>query len=125
MVVNNKQCASITWLPRLIRLRDAPHYLGMNKNYFNRVVRGEMPEIRIGDRGIAFDRVDLDAWVVQNKQCSKASVVILNRKKTLCQRNTQQGSLKEKKYGTLKNKSSVADFEKVLAKVMSRKRRNI
>ena len=49
-------------LPRLIRLRDAPHYLGMDPNRFNAEVRPYLTEIPIGKQGIGFDRLDLDAW---------------------------------------------------------------
>jgi integrase len=53
---------SIAFLPRFMRLRDAPSYLGMDKNRFNRDVRPHLCAIPIGTQGIAFDRVDLDAW---------------------------------------------------------------
>lgn len=46
-------------LARFIRLRDAPDYLGMNRNRFNREVRPFITEIPIGGQGIAFDRLDL------------------------------------------------------------------
>ena len=49
--------------PRLIRLRDAPCYLGMDRNKFNREVRPLLVEIPLGIQSIAFDRLDLDAWV--------------------------------------------------------------
>lgn len=49
--------------PRLIRLRDAPFYVGMDPNRFNEEVRPHLIEIPIGKQGIAFDRLDLDAWV--------------------------------------------------------------
>lgn len=49
-------------LPRFIRYRDAPDYLGMDRNRFDAEVRPHLTEIPIGDRGIAFDRLDLDAW---------------------------------------------------------------
>jgi predicted DNA-binding transcriptional regulator AlpA len=51
--------------PRLIRFRDAPRYLGMDRNRFNAIVRPYLTEIRIGKQGIAFDRLELDAWVDQ------------------------------------------------------------
>lgn len=54
--------------PRLIRFKDAPRYLGMDRHCFNREVRPHMAEIRIGKQGIAFDRVDLDAWVLTQKE---------------------------------------------------------
>jgi hypothetical protein len=49
--------------PRLIRFRDAPRYLGMDRNRFNAEVRPSLTEIPIGRQGIAFDRLELDAWV--------------------------------------------------------------
>jgi predicted DNA-binding transcriptional regulator AlpA len=54
-------------IPRLIRLRDAPRYLGMDRNRFNAEVRPYVTEIPIGTQGVAFDRLDLDAWVDQYK----------------------------------------------------------
>jgi hypothetical protein len=56
-----------TILPRLLRLRDAPLYLGMDRNRFNSEVRPYLTEIPIGNQGIAFDRLELDAWVDQYK----------------------------------------------------------
>ena len=50
-------------LPRLIRFKDAPTYLGMDRNRFNNEVRPHITAIPIGTQGIAFDRLDLDAWV--------------------------------------------------------------
>jgi hypothetical protein len=49
-------------VPRFIRMRDAPSYLGMDKNRFNRDVRPTLAAIPIGTQGIAFDRLDLDSW---------------------------------------------------------------
>ena len=55
-------------LPRIIRLRDAPNYLGMDKNRFNAEVRPFTIEMNIGNHGIGFDRLDLDRWVDDYKQ---------------------------------------------------------
>ena len=54
---------NIVLLPRLLRLRDAPTYLGMDRNRFNVEVRPNLMEIPIGEQGIAFDRFELDAWI--------------------------------------------------------------
>ncbi|MHC4088481.1 MAG: hypothetical protein ACYSU5_25230 [Planctomycetota bacterium] len=54
-------------LPRFVRLRDAPSYLGMDRNRFNRIVRPYLVVIPIGKQGIAFDRLDLDDWADQYK----------------------------------------------------------
>ena len=58
------------FLPRLIRLRDAPLYLGMDRNRFNKKVRPGITEIPIGEQGIAFDRLEMDTWVDQYKACN-------------------------------------------------------
>ncbi len=54
-------------VPRVLRLRDAPRYLGMNRNRFNSDVRPFLSEVRIGRQGVAFDRLELDAWWEQYK----------------------------------------------------------
>ena len=59
--------------PRLIRLKDAPKYLGMDKNKFNKEVRPTLNEIRLSKQAVAFDRLDLDAWVEHYKQCNGMS----------------------------------------------------
>ena len=48
--------------PRIIRFRDAPFYLGMDRNRFNAEVRPYLSEVPIGIQGIGFDRLELDAW---------------------------------------------------------------
>ena len=48
--------------PRGIRLRDAPGYLGIDRNRFNAEVRPRVAEMRMGKQVVIFDRLDLDAW---------------------------------------------------------------
>ena len=61
----------IKWLiPRLIRLRDAPHYVGMDRNRFNKDVRPYLTEIPLGKQAVAFDRLELDAWVEDYIECN-------------------------------------------------------
>jgi predicted DNA-binding transcriptional regulator AlpA len=55
------------FLPRIIRLRDAATYLGMDKNRFDEEVRPNLMEMPIGSQGVGFDRLDLDAWVDEYK----------------------------------------------------------
>lgn len=57
-------------LRRLIRLKDASVYLGMDKNRFNQEVRPHLIQIPIGKQGIAFDILDLDKWVDNYKACN-------------------------------------------------------
>ena len=56
--------------PRLIRYRDAPSYCGVGRRVFDRDIRPWMIVIPIGKEGVAFDRLDLDAWIEQHKSCS-------------------------------------------------------
>ena len=46
-------------LPRVLRLRDAPSYLGMDRHRFNQEVRPYLKEYRIGKQGIGLDRLDV------------------------------------------------------------------
>jgi hypothetical protein len=50
-------------LPRIVRFRNAPSYVGMDRNRFNTEVRPYLTELPIGKQGIGFDRLELDAWV--------------------------------------------------------------
>jgi predicted DNA-binding transcriptional regulator AlpA len=61
--MNNQMTSNVILMPRLLRLRDAPIYLGMDRNRFNKEVRPQLTEIPIGTQGIAFDRLELDEWI--------------------------------------------------------------
>ena len=111
-------------LPRLIRFRDAPHYLGMDKNRFNREVRPYLTEIRMGKQGIAFDRLDLDAWVEHYKQRNERPKS--KRRIDLWQEPKKcQDSSNAETYGTSTKWSTAEGFAKVLAQVTSKKRKPI
>jgi len=110
-------------LPRLIRHRDAHFYLGMDKNRFNKEVRPHLSEIPIGIQGIAFDRLDLDAWVEQYKS-RNGRLKNTSRGGTLWDAKDRQGSLKEETPGILTNKSLEKEFERALAQAASKKRKN-
>src|ERR1700675_1638260 len=61
---------SVALQPRLIRYRDAPSYCGVGRRVFDRDIRPWLIVIPIGKVGVAFDRLDLDAWIEQHKSCS-------------------------------------------------------
>ncbi len=61
---------TLVLLPRLIRFREAPVYLGMDRNRFNAEVRPYVTEIPIGVQGIAFDRLELDRWADHYIACN-------------------------------------------------------
>ena len=101
-------------LPRLIRLRDAPYYLGMDRNRFNKEVRPYLKEIRIGEQGIAFDRLDLDKWVDQYKACNGRPSQLLGGERW--DANAQQDSINAMESGTLTSKSGAREFARALEK---------
>jgi len=66
--------SSNSLVPRVIRLRDAPRYLGMDIHRFNNEVRPSISEVRIGKQGVGFDRLDLDRWFDQYKTRGMRSI---------------------------------------------------
>jgi len=108
---------------RVIRLKNAPAYLGMDKNRFNREIRPYLVPLPIGKRGVAFDRFDLDAWVEQYKQlCSCPGA---DNRRHLWARKEYQDFKKSVQFGTSTRGSTATDFAKVLEQVTSKKRKNI
>ena len=103
-------------LPRLIRLHDALAYLGMDRNRFNQTVRPCLIEIPIGDQGIAFDRLDLDAWAEDYKSRNGRPAQKVLGVDT-CQKpnkNAHRASSRGMGYGTSTSKSEAAAFAKAL-----------
>ena len=87
---------SVSSAPRFIRLRDAPSYLGMDKNRFNRNVRPHLCAIPIGTQGIAFDRIDLDAWADEYKNRNGRPAASLTRSKPRETKERQAGGEEER-----------------------------
>lgn len=110
-------------LPKLIRLRDVPTYLGMDKNRFNCEVRPSLITIRIGKQGIAFDRLDLDAWAEYTKQRSGRPAASNLRRMQTWDKKECQDSTNVKMPGTLTRKSLDAEFAKALAQATSKRRK--
>ena len=113
-----KQPSTIT--PRLIRFRDAPRYLGMDRNRFNAEVRPYLVEIRIGNQGIAFDRLELDAWVEQyisrnGRPAQRTGDILWDAKEP-------QGLGTVAESGISKSRFSDAKFTKALEQAISKKR---
>lgn len=108
-------------LPRLIRLRDAPAYLGMDRHRFNKEVRPTIQAIPIGKQGIAFDRLDLDAWVDHYKAASGRPV----GRRNAWDVKEHQDSINDKEFGTSTNKWMDDAFAKALALSTSKKRKGI
>jgi len=108
-------------LPRFIRLRDAPDYLGMDRNRFNREVRPDIASIPIGIQGIAFDRFDLDHWAEVYKERVSRPVITQEGKSWV--KKERQASSNVVGAGTLIKKSLVSEFEELLEQSRLKKRK--
>ena len=111
-------------LPRFMRLRDAPSYLGMDKNRFNRDVRPSLRAIPIGVQGVAFDRIDLDTWADQYKNRNGRPAAQPERGK-LWETKKRQGSSNAVVSGTSTNCSEERAFAKALGRAILPKPRGI
>ena len=54
-------------IPGVIRIRDAPFYLGMNKNIFRKEVSPFLTKFPIGANGKGIARAELDLWITYMK----------------------------------------------------------
>ncbi len=107
--------------PRLVRLGDAHTYLGMDPNRFNAEVRPYLVEIPIGKQGIAFDRLDLDAWADEYKSRNGRPGKAMGGKPPW-DRKFHQGSLREAKSGTSEKPLQEERFKKALERATFKKR---
>lgn len=105
---------------RFIRLRDAPAYLGMDKNRFNALVRPCLIAIPIGAQGVAFDRLDLDQWADEYKS-RNGRPAVNSQRRTPWERKECQASPSEVAPGTLTNCTEEHAFEKALEQAIQRK----
>jgi predicted DNA-binding transcriptional regulator AlpA len=104
--------------PRIIRFRDAPHYLGMDRNRFNAEVRPYLKELPIGAQGIGFDRLELDAWVDDYIACNGCPA---RKGKDTWDARQFQASNGEAESGISTNASADGEFAKALELLNSKK----
>ncbi len=104
--------------PRIIRFRDAPTYLGMDRNRFNAEVRPYITEVPIGKQGIGFDRLELDAWFDDYKRCNGRPA---RKGMKRWDANTYQGSSSEPESGISTNTSVGGEFARALVRLNSKK----
>jgi hypothetical protein len=108
-------------LQRFYRRNDAARYVGMSTYLFDELVRPYLTAIPISRQGIAFDRVELDAWAEHHKSANGRP----SERRKIWDANEYPVSENEAKFGGLTRKSKDIGFEKALAHVTSGKRSNI
>src|ERR1700683_819437 len=111
--------------PRFIRLRDAPHFFGMDKNRFNREVRPYLTEIRIGIQGRAFDRLEMEAAAEEYKSRNGIPVAQSDRRKPAWEIRERQASPNVVGSGTSTSVSEECAFARALEQAMSGRPRSI
>lgn len=109
--------------PRILRASEAPKYLGMCRDVFNKTVRPHVREFPIGQQGIGFDRIELDQWAdayieahsVDKRQAADAPA----RQKSETRQRKEQGQAITAQYSKVPDPhaKSKAEFERVLAMV--------
>jgi hypothetical protein len=107
------------FLPRLLRFRDAPRYLGMDRNRFNAEVRPYLTNIPIGRQGIAFDRLELDAWADQYKSRNGRPA---ERRTSWDAKNHRASTNEAASGGSTKASKDTEEWQKAVARVTSTRR---
>jgi hypothetical protein len=93
----------------------------MDRNRFNTEVRPCVTEIRIGEQGIAFDRLELDAWVDHYK--SRNGRPGSSTGEPLWDAKDYQVSTNVTGSGTSTSRFRDSEFVKALERVTSKKRK--
>jgi predicted DNA-binding transcriptional regulator AlpA len=117
-----KMSSNVILIPRVIRLRDAAAYLGMDKNRFDREVRPSLTEFPIGDQGVGFDRFDLDNWFDEYKARNGRPGKQKGVNKPWDERKSPVSST-AKAFGTSTKLSEEEEFARALVKVTSKRGR--
>ncbi|MCW8966033.1 MAG: hypothetical protein OQK82_05010 [Candidatus Pacearchaeota archaeon] len=95
----------------------------MDRNKFNAEVRPFLTEIPLGKQAIAFDRLELDAWIDDYIECNgrPASRKLGDK---LWDAKKRPDSLKGAKSGTSTKGSKVCELSSLLAQAASTKRKD-
>lgn len=118
-------------IPRFIRAKEAPGYLGMCRAIFDETVRPYVSEFPIGGRGVGFDRQELDDWAtayVEAKAIDKKGATEQQSPRSERQKgdkswreNRSQVSPKGKVSGISTRRSTAKDFTNLLAQLTDKK----
>ncbi len=93
----------------------------MDRNRFNAEVRPQLTEIPIGEQGVAFDRLDLDAWVDEYKSRNGRPGQLKGGMTWDAKLRLRSANVVES--GTSIKSSEDVAFAKALAQVTSKKRK--
>jgi hypothetical protein len=114
-------------MPRVLRAGDAPKYLGMDRNRFQKEVKPYVTTVPIGTQGIGYDRFDLDAWWDEYKRRNGrpgAQIVEGDEQWEEAQLGCGGGPTSQVASGTSKKSSTVARFTKAVEQAIKPKRKD-
>jgi hypothetical protein len=117
---NTATSGNLVLQPRVVRFKDAPGYLGMDRNRFNEEVRPFVAEVPMGKQGVAFDRLDLDAWFEEYK--NRNGRPGQPKGELTWDVKERQGSLKGPVSGISTKKPTDGAFAKAVKQIASKKR---
>jgi predicted DNA-binding transcriptional regulator AlpA len=115
--------------PRILRLYQAPTYLGMCRDVFNKTVRPNVQEFPIGKQGIGFDRLELDAWAD-----AYIAANAIEKHPSICAPTQQSGSaaqpISRAQPGAATRKTSSAhatkeEFERLIETILGKRKRKL
>ncbi len=111
--------------PIILRRKFAAEYCGMGVDMFDRIVRPNLREIRIGkkSRGVAFYRLDLDQWAADYAGAEGRPSNAKEDDQWV--RNEETASPSEAISGGLTSGSKGNQYEKAREQVFSQRLRNI
>lgn len=113
-------------IPRVIRARDAPAYLGMDRNRFNREIKPHLVAVKIGTQGIGYDRLDLDdMWEVYKERNGQPGALTIKGEtqwENECQ-DLSAGLTRPAAHGTSTKSSTASAFAKAVERVTRKKQK--
>lgn len=99
------------YAPRIMRPEEACYYCGVGRNLFDQIFRPMLPVISLGDRGIGFDRLDLDEAIAIYKASHSST------RDTSCQKSADSIGTHRPAKGLSKSRSEAARLQNALAQV--------
>jgi len=128
---NKASARSLPLAPRFIRAGEAPTYLSMSLPLFNEIVRPYVNEFPIGERGVGFDRQELDEWAssyvaakaIDKNRAPEQQLPRSERQKgdTQWREKRSQASPKGKVSGISTKRSTAKDFTNLLGQLTGKK----
>ncbi len=124
----NKDCPtnsphSAQLWPRVIRASDAPRYLGLDKNKFNKIVRPYITAVPLGPHSVGYDRLDLDRWWEEYKSRHGRPGAEQIGGNQQWDEELPRVSRPAKVSGTSTRSSKVSEFAKALERVTRKKQK--